>query len=43
MPDVRPQRNLVRWSIGALVVVVLLMIAYWVTHGFGAMVSSAPP
>jgi len=42
MPDTRPQRNLVRWSVGALVVVVLVMIAYWVTHGFGAMISSAP-
>jgi len=43
MPDIRPQRSLVRWSVVALVVIVLLMIAYWVTHGFGAMISSAPP
>jgi hypothetical protein len=43
MPDPRPQRSLVRWSVVALVVIVVLMIAYWIFGGFGAEISSAPP
>jgi hypothetical protein len=42
MPDPRPQRSLVRWSVIALAVVVALVIVYLLTKGFGAGVPPAP-
>jgi|KBSSwiStaDraftv2_1062776.scaffolds.fasta_scaffold148160_3 hypothetical protein len=36
MPDPRPQRSLVRWSLIALAVVVVAMIIYLLTGGSGA-------
>jgi hypothetical protein len=40
MPD--PQRSLTRWSLIAFGVVVLLVILYFLTHGFGAHVPTTP-
>jgi hypothetical protein len=42
MPDPRPQRSLIRWSVIALGVVVVFAIIYFLTHGFGAPASIAP-
>lgn len=40
MPD--PQRSLTRWSLIAFGLVVLLVILYFLTQGFGAQVPTTP-
>jgi hypothetical protein len=40
MPD--PQRSQTRWSLIAFGVVVLFVILYFLTHGFGAHVLTTP-
>jgi uncharacterized membrane protein YvbJ len=42
MPDPRPQRSLVRWSVIALAVIVVLVIVYLLTKGFGERVPPTP-